>query len=143
MQCDAVAFAVEHDGAKAVRTDAFHRLQHPATMLFYLRKRVANAAVDIHVDEDTGRAHLFRVGNQAAAVAGASVLEHGEAEIARLLAAHLDAEHRGIEAACALELGHRQGATDDTVRTRMHLAHFPGYPLQWNRCMAPWRTGYS
>ena len=43
MQRDAVAFAVVHDGAKAVRSDRVQRLQHLAAVRFDLRDRVADA----------------------------------------------------------------------------------------------------
>src|SRR5919108_376248 len=69
MQRDAIAFAVEHDGAKAVRSDALDRFQHPAAVLLGLAERVTDAAVDVHVDEDAGAAHVFRVRHQASSVA--------------------------------------------------------------------------
>src|SRR4051812_21240815 len=67
---------------------------------------IADAALDVHVDQDTGRAHFLGIGNEAAAVAVGSVLEH-----------------RGIEAARALEVGNRQVEPHDAVGTGMHVTH--------------------
>ena len=69
MERDAIALAVEHDGAEAVLADALYRGKHPAAVLLRLLHRVADAAVDVHVDEDALVAHLAGVGDQAAAVA--------------------------------------------------------------------------
>src|SRR5207253_10409507 len=68
MQRDTVALAVEHDGAKAVRADALDRFKHAPAMLFSLAHGVADAAVDVHVDEDAAPAHVLRVRDEAAAV---------------------------------------------------------------------------
>src|SRR5205814_1404429 len=118
MQRDAVAFAVEHDGAKAVRADALDRLQHPATLLFSLAHGVAHAAVDVHVDKDPGAAYLLRVRDEAAAVAVGSVLEDRQIHVAGLFLVHLDAEHRGVEAARTFQIGHRQIEPHDPVGAR-------------------------
>ena len=102
----------------------FSRYSAAPALLLRLRHGVADAALDVHVDEDAGRAHFFRIGNQAAAIAVGAVLEHGEGEVAGLCRAHFDAEHRGVEAARAREVGDRQVEPDDAIGTRVHLAHF-------------------
>src|SRR5437870_3705386 len=106
MQRDAIAFAVEHGGAKAVRPDAFDRLQHAPAVLFGLFHCIADAAVDVHVDEDAGGAYLLGVRNQAAAVARRAMLEHREGEVAGLGLLDLDAQDCAIELAGTREIGH-------------------------------------
>src|SRR6266850_2262920 len=132
MQPDAIAFAVEHDGAEAVRPYAFYRLQDAATKLFYLAHGVADAAVDVHVDEDADRAHFLAVRDQAAAVDIGAVLEHRELEVVELLLRHLDAEHRSVEPARALEVGHRQIEPYNAIGAGVHIAHLAASFVQWN-----------
>src|SRR5438477_1332217 len=142
MQRDAVAFAVEHDGAEAVRSDALDRMQHAPAVLFGLLQRIADAPIDVHIDEDAGGADLLGVRDQAAAVAGRAVLEHGEGEVAGLGLLDLDAEDGAIELARARELGHRQIEPHDAVGAGVHFTHRASF-FQWKRWIARCTTGAS
>src|SRR5688572_23884500 len=94
---DPVAFAVLHDCAAAMGTDRVHGLHHLAVVALDLRDGVANAAIDIHVDENAAaRGDRGRLADQAAAVAVA-MIEHAEFRRVEFLLVHLDAEHGGVE----------------------------------------------
>src|SRR5437868_7381231 len=123
MKRDAVAFAVDNYRAEAVRPDARDLFRDAAAELLGLLHRVANAAVGIHVDEDSLGARFPR--HEAAAVA-ARMLEHRELEAAGVFLRDLDAEHRAVEPARALEVGYRKVEPYDAI------AHLDISFAQWN-----------
>ena len=59
MQRDAIAFAIENDGAKAVVTDLVFRVHYFAAMGFSLRDRVIEPAGAIEINERAGGAGMI------------------------------------------------------------------------------------
>src|SRR5258706_8977522 len=142
VQRDAIAFAVEHDGAETVRPDALDRFHDAPAVLLRLAQRVADASVDVHVDEYPGGADLASVRDQAAAVAIRAMLEHGEGEVAGLGLLDLDAEDCAIELARAREIGHGKIEPHNAVGAGVHFTHRSSF-FQWNRWIARCTTGAS
>src|SRR5262252_2988966 len=125
MKRDAIAFAVDHDRAEAVRPDRMDRFDDAASLRRDLCTCVANASVDVHVDEDArGRADRLLAGNQTSAVA-LGVIDHAERVTLELLAVHLYAKHGPVVGLRAVEVLHWDVKPNDAIVARVEVAHLP------------------
>src|SRR6185503_6883148 len=120
---DPVALAILHDCAAAVRSDRMHGLHHLAAVALDLRDRVANATIDVHVDENAAaRGDRTRLADQAAAVAVA-MIEHAEFRGVEFLLVHLYAEHCGVKRPGPVEVCDRDVEPDCAVVLRIEVGH--------------------
>ena len=93
MQRDARAFAVEHDRAETVRADRMGRFEHLTAEFFHMGEGIADAPVDIQVDQRAARAAaLRRFGHE-------DVVHHDDPRLTAGLAANHYGFHRSARAA--------------------------------------------
>ncbi len=105
-----------------MRSDRLRGLQHLSAEGRHATYGVANASVDVHVNEDARRRDFLCVGNETAAISLA-MFDYAEAEVIELCPLDLDAQNGSVKRSRAVEIDHGQIEPDDAIVSGIHVAH--------------------
>jgi hypothetical protein len=117
MQRDAIAFAVEHDGTKAMRANRVDWLDDRTAVRHYVFYGIANAAVDVEIKKNAPSGDLVLVLHEATPVA-LLVLE-----IAKTYLFDANGQNGPIEGRRPIQIYDRNVKPDGSIVRAIEIAH--------------------
>src|SRR5262245_37559333 len=122
MESNSIAFAVQYDGAKAMRPNRVSGLDDRTAIWDDFTFRLPDSTVHVEVDQYTACCYLFLVMNEATAVA-VLMIKDAKGKVTIGLFLDTDAQHLSIELCRPVQIGYGNIKPHRPVNFTIEIAH--------------------